>query len=204
MAALLFRVKTEVLWCLLWPAVRIRTWNRRWASNRLNTQCVAVGWNWYVYSWWHWIVIGGRCNCRLLNILWSLIMKSLCTGCLVLPCLLAFDTGRVIYGRLKHQSTWPGAPLRGAYALLTRQRKRTQLVMLNETDKIFAPACIKFQDRGKMKFPCRTMLPFCQMCSIAIKTYLNQKVYYQLGREIIMVGFHTESVLNIINMYVFM
>lgn len=31
------------------------------------------------------------------------------------------------------------------------------------------------------------------MCSIAIKTYLNHKIYYQLGRKIIMVSFHTEK-----------
>ena len=37
------------------------------------------------------------------------------------------------------------------------------------------------------------MLPFCQMCLIAIKTYVpNLKVYYQLGRKIIVVSFYTE------------
>ncbi len=56
---------------------------------------------------------------------------------------------RVIYSRLKHRST--------------RQRKQlyhSQLAMLKalvETDKSTVPACIKFQDRGKMMFPCKDM-----------------------------------------------
>ena len=94
---------------------------------------------------------------------------------------------RVIYGRTMHRAT--------------RKRKllyKMQLALLNsmlETDKSVAPSCIKFQDRGKMKFPCRTMLPICQMCSTAIKTYLNQAAYNQLGCKIIIVSVKIENVL---------
>ena len=87
---------------------------------------------------------------------------------------------RVIYGKLKHR--------------FTRQRKNqyyTDVVILQsllETDGTHLPACIKFQDRGKMRFPQKSLLPFCRECSVAIKTYLTPSLYNQVGRKLVVVS----------------
>ena len=61
------------------------------------------------------------------------------------------------------------------------------LKSLLETDKSCLPACVKFQDRGKMMFPHRDLLPFCRECSLGIKTYLNPSMYNSLGRKVMQV-----------------
>ncbi len=49
---------------------------------------------------------------------------------------------------------------------------------------------VKFQDRGKMMFPHRDLLPFCRDCSLGIKTYLNPSMYSSLGRNFLQVSTH--------------
>lgn len=89
---------------------------------------------------------------------------------------------RVIDSRLKRTAT-----------VQRRQLYRTHIKMLEalvETDKTTLPACISFQDRGKMRFPYSNLLPFCRDCSIAIKTYLNPTLFQQLGRQTVIVSTH--------------
>ena len=87
---------------------------------------------------------------------------------------------KMVQGKLKHRST--------------RQRKKMYskdlriLHFLLETDKTCLPACIKFQNRGKMKFPHKNLLPFCRECSLAIKTYLTPSMYSRIGRRIVLVS----------------
>ncbi len=83
---------------------------------------------------------------------------------------------RAIFGRLRKQ-----------YTITKRAIFRTQLRALTallETDKSGLPACIRFQDRGKMRFPRRSMLPFCRHTSLAVKTHLNSNNYSRQGRKI--------------------
>lgn len=73
---------------------------------------------------------------------------------------------------------------------LSAAKYRLQLQVyqsLIEDDKSCLPACIKYQDRGKMTFPRKDMLPFCRDCSVAIKTYLNPSMYHSLGRTLMQV-----------------
>ena len=87
---------------------------------------------------------------------------------------------RVIYDRLKRRATSERKHLYHIHVKI--------LKALIETDKTLLPACIKYQDRGKMMFPHHDLLPFCRDCSKAIKTYLNATLFHQLGREIVIVS----------------
>ena len=55
-----------------------------------------------------------------------------------------------------------------------------------ETGKSVLPATIKLQDRGKMTFPHKVLIPFMRKCSRAIKNHLNYKQYKIQGRRIIL------------------
>ena len=81
--------------------------------------------------------------------------------------------------------------LRKKFTILERNSYRVQLKVLKsllENDKSCLPACVKFQDRGKMMFPHRKLLPFCRVFSLGIKTYLNPFMYNLLGRKVIQVN----------------
>lgn len=78
---------------------------------------------------------------------------------------------KAVYGRLRKRFT----------------KTRLQLQVLKsllESDKSCLPACVKFQDRGKMMFPHR----FCRECSLGIRTYLNPSMYNSLGRKVMQVS----------------
>ena len=94
----------------------------------------------------------------------------------------------------------------------TLERKRTYkkqyalLVLLVETDKSVLPACIKFQDRGKMTFPHHSFLPFARACSIAIKAHLNDTAYKRHGRRIVQVQdlfMHPSLTLVCVHLYMY-
>ena len=75
--------------------------------------------------------------------------------------------------------------LRDHYHLSTRRKYRLELQVMKslvETDKSVCPAVIKFQDRGKMTFPHRALVPFLRKCSQAIKRHLNRKQFLLQGR----------------------
>ena len=91
----------------------------------------------------------------------------------------------MIYGRLKQRATSGGKHLYNIHEKI--------LKALIETDKTVPPACIKYQERGKMMFPHSDLLPFCRDCSKAIKTYLNAPPFHQLGCKIVIVSNHTIS-----------
>ena len=57
--------------------------------------------------------------------------------------------------------------------------------MLPETNKAILPAIIAYQDRGRMSFPHRDLMPFCRRCSTAIKTWLNPTKYHMMKRKVI-------------------
>ena len=61
------------------------------------------------------------------------------------------------------------------------------LLSLVEKDKTVLPACIKFQDRGKMMFPERNFLPFARLCSQEIKKHLKPSKYHVLGHKLVLV-----------------
>ena len=87
---------------------------------------------------------------------------------------------KVVYGKLRK--------------IATKERRKEYMHHLNilqsliETDKSVLPACIRLQDRGKMIFPERAVLPFARNCSREIKKHLNTAKYKQYGRKIILVG----------------
>ncbi len=86
---------------------------------------------------------------------------------------------RAVFGRLRKH-----------YTVTKRRAFHIQLRMLQslvEKEKSVLPACIKLQDRGRMTFPHKDILPFCRDCSLAIKTYLNASMYSSLGRKVIIV-----------------
>ena len=86
---------------------------------------------------------------------------------------------RVLFGRLRNRYSYEHRrTLRREYALLAS---------LVECDKTVLPACIKFQDRGKMTFPHHSFLPFARVCSQVIKTYLNDTAYKRYGRRVVQV-----------------
>ena len=86
---------------------------------------------------------------------------------------------RVWFGRLRKRYTYEHrCAMRREYTLLT---------LLVESDKSVLPACIKFQDRGKMTFPHHSFLPFARACSKSIKTYLNDNAYKRHGRHVVQV-----------------
>ena len=90
---------------------------------------------------------------------------------------------KAVYGRLRKKFT---RSKRNSYRFQLQALKS-----LLESDKSCLPACVKFQDRGKMMFPHRDLLPFCRDCSLAIKTYLNPSMYNSLGRTVMQVSVHT-------------
>jgi len=95
---------------------------------------------------------------------------------------------KAVYGRLRKKFT---ASKRGSYKLQLQALKS-----LLESDKSCLPACLKFQDRGKMMFPHKDLLPFCRDCSLGIKTYLNPSMYNSLGRKVMQVSMHINLVLS--------
>lgn len=90
---------------------------------------------------------------------------------------------RVVHGRLRKRFT----RLKRNYYGLQLKLLKTLL----ENDKSCLPACLKFQDRGKMMFPHRDLLPFCRECSLVIKTYLNPSMYTSIGRNVMQVRMST-------------
>ena len=85
---------------------------------------------------------------------------------------------KTLHGRLRHH-----------YHPSRRRQYALELKLLKsivETDKSVIPAIIKFQDRGKMIFPHKALIPFMRKCSKAIKTHLNYKQYRIQGRRIIL------------------
>ncbi len=83
---------------------------------------------------------------------------------------------RAVFGRLRKHHT-------SAKKALYRVQLDA-LKTLVESDKTVLPACIKYQDRGKMLFPCRNMIRFGRNSSSAIKSHLNPGSYGRLGRSI--------------------
>lgn len=59
-----------------------------------------------------------------------------------------------------------------------------------EYDKTVIPTVIKLQDRGRMKFPHRVLIPFCRLCSLEIKRILNRSNLKTMGRKISVVSWH--------------
>lgn len=62
------------------------------------------------------------------------------------------------------------------YTAIRRRSLAKQLTVLQtllETDKSILPAVIRLQDRGKMNFPHRILIPLMKKCSIAIKSKVN-------------------------------
>ena len=53
------------------------------------------------------------------------------------------------------------------------------------TDKSTIPAVLGYQDRGKMTFPHKVLLPFMKKCSVAIKQHLNSKQFKKQGRKVV-------------------
>jgi len=89
---------------------------------------------------------------------------------------------KAVYGRL-----------RSCFLPIKRRRYLDELNALKqivETDKSVLPAVIKFQDRGKMTFPHRTLLPFMQKCSRAIKAHLNCMQLKLQGKHVVI---HTKK-----------
>lgn len=83
---------------------------------------------------------------------------------------------KAVYGRLRKR-----------YTRATRASYKVQLKDLKsllENDKNYLPACIKFQDSGRMLFPHRDLLPFCRDCSVGIQSYLNPSMYNMLDRKV--------------------
>ena len=81
--------------------------------------------------------------------------------------------------------------LRTRYTYTRRQKYRQQyiiLLSLKEQEKSVLPACIKFQDRGKMTFPHHSFLPLARSCSMAIKSHLNSTSFKCHGRYIVHVS----------------
>ena len=84
---------------------------------------------------------------------------------------------KIVFGRLKKVRTRESR--KQAYTLMTI------LQSLVEKDKSHLPACIKFQDRGKMTFPDHDFLPFARSCSHEIKKILRPSKYHILGRRLL-------------------
>ena len=87
---------------------------------------------------------------------------------------------KVVFGKLKK--------------VRSRDSRRKSCKILNilqsliEEDKSVLPACIKFQDRGKMIFPEHNFLPFARSCSQKIKRFLKPSKYKLLGRKLLLVS----------------
>lgn len=89
---------------------------------------------------------------------------------------------KVVFGRLKKVMT-----------MEYRQRPYKLmkiLISLVEKDKSVLPACIKFQDRGKMMFPEQNFLPFARSCSQEIRKHLRPSKYNVLGRRLVLVSMY--------------
>ena len=86
---------------------------------------------------------------------------------------------KVVFGKLRKHST-------------TKRKKSycAQLQILQsllETDKTILPAALKYQDRGRMIFPNRLLLPFCKEVSKVMRTTLCGEGYKSNGRQIIFI-----------------
>ena len=78
--------------------------------------------------------------------------------------------------------------LRRLYTLLKRKQYLVELNVLKsliETDKSILPVIIRSQDRGKMTFPHRVLLPFMRNCSIDIKKFMNCDYFKINGKSTI-------------------
>ena len=87
----------------------------------------------------------------------------------------------------RSRSCWGRSRMAKRYSLEKRMNFRKQvsvLKLLTEKDKSVIPAILKEQDRGRMKFPCQTLIPFCRACSVHIKTTLNMRSLLKDGRKI--------------------
>ena len=76
------------------------------------------------------------------------------------------------------------------YTVLRKQCFTRQLEVLQsllETDKSSLPAVIRLQDRGRMSFPHRILIPLMKKCSVAIKSKMNAKLFKTCGYEMIKV-----------------
>ena len=94
--------------------------------------------------------------------------------------------------RFRARSCWSRSKLAKHYTLKKKQDFRKQLSLLKllvETDKTVIPAVLKKQDRGRMKFPQQSLLPFCCRCSVKIKSTLNMHTLLKDGRTISKVRF---------------
>ena len=87
---------------------------------------------------------------------------------------------KIVFGKLKKTRT--ASSRKESYKLMQI------LQSLVETDKSCLPACVRFQDRGKMTFPERNFLPFARSCSKEIKKILNPSKYRALGRKLLLVS----------------
>lgn len=89
--------------------------------------------------------------------------------------------------QFRSRSCWNRSRVAKRYTLEKKQKFRKQLSMLKvlvESDKTVIPAILKKQDRGRMKFPHRLLLPFCRACSVKIKSTLNMQALLKDGRKI--------------------
>ena len=59
------------------------------------------------------------------------------------------------------------------------------LKTLVETDRSVLLGIVRFQDRGKMTFPHRVLLPFMRKCSVCIKRHPNCREYKKVGRKMV-------------------
>ena len=84
----------------------------------------------------------------------------------------------VLYGRLQKFFC---QNRRNMYA--TELKILQELVETNTSD---LPAVVRFQDRGKLTFPHRILLPFMRNCSVAIKHHLNCKQFKTQGKQVIL------------------
>ena len=79
--------------------------------------------------------------------------------------------------------------LRRIYSPCKRRQYGRELALMDilvESDKSVLPAIIKFQDRGKMTFPHKALLPFMRRCSKAIKQHLNRDKFHLHGKRTVL------------------
>ena len=89
--------------------------------------------------------------------------------------------------RFRARSCWSRSRKAKHYTLTRKQNFRKQMSLLQlllEKDKTVIPAILEKQDRGRMKFPRQSLLPFCRRCSVKIKHTLNMQALLKDGRTI--------------------
>ena len=89
--------------------------------------------------------------------------------------------------RFRARSCWSRSRKAKHYTLTRKQNFRKQMSLLQlllEKDKTVIPAILEKQDRGRMKFPRQSLLPFCRRCSVKIKRTLNMQALLKDGRTI--------------------